>query len=101
MSRRRKPGQWVASPRPRWVTAAAGRWDPRVSEPSAAGIIRAATATALPPDEPPGARDRSHGFFTAMKALFSEDEPMANSSMLHLPGRMAPAALSRVTTVAS
>src|SRR4051812_17923615 len=75
--------------------------EPPVSEPSAPGVIRAATATALPPEEPPGVRVVSHGFFVTEKALFSVDEPIANSSMLHLPGRIAPAPRRRLTTVAS
>src|SRR5260221_12732683 len=83
------------------VNAAGCRIDPPVSDPSEPGVMRAATATALPPDAPPGVRVVSHGFFTGKNALFSEDEPIANSSMLHLPGRTAPACLRRVTTVAS
>ena len=62
---------------------------------------RAATAAALPPDDPPGVRVRSQGFRHGPKALFSLDEPMANSSMLSLPTRTAPAPRSRSTTVAS
>ena len=49
----------------------------------------AATATALPPDEPPGTLVTSQGFLTGKNALFSEEEPMAISSILHLPGRTA------------
>ena len=41
------------------------RIEPPVSVPVAAGISRAATAAAEPPDEPPGTRFRSQGFFTA------------------------------------
>jgi hypothetical protein len=37
------------------------RIDPPVSVPVAAGARRAATATALPPEDPPGTRVRSHG----------------------------------------
>ena len=37
------------------------RIEPPVSVPVAAGASRAATATALPPEEPPGMRVRSHG----------------------------------------
>src|SRR5580704_4143817 len=81
--------------------AAGWRMDPPVSDPSAPAVIRAATATALPPDEPPGMRDVSHGLRVGKNALFSVDDPIANSSMLHLPGSTAPAARSRATTVAS
>ena len=40
------------------------RIEPPVSVPVAAGASRAATATALPPEEPPGMRARSHGLRT-------------------------------------
>ena len=62
---------------------------------------RAATAAAEPPEDPPGTRLRSHGFFTAPKKLVSFDEPMANSSILHLPRLTMPASSSFFTTVAS
>ena len=63
--------------------------------------MRAATAAAEPPDEPPGTRPVSHGLRVALKALCSVDEPIANSSMFALPRTIAPAASSRATTVAS
>src|SRR5687768_2717853 len=62
--------------------------------------MRAATATAEPPLDPPGVRVRSHGFFDGPSAEFSVDEPIANSSRLVLPMTIAPAASSRSTTVA-
>ena len=68
--------------------------------PSAHGASPAATAAALPPLEPPGTRERSHGLRTGPKAEFSLDEPIANSSWLVLPSSGAPAAASRCTTVA-
>ena len=40
------------------------RIEPPVSVPIAHGASRAATAAAEPPDEPPGTRERSHGFRT-------------------------------------
>src|SRR5207248_6691463 len=61
----------------------------------------AATATALPPLDPPGTRDVSWGLRVGPKAEFSVDEPMANSSRLVLPIGTAPAARRRDTTVAS
>src|SRR6185369_633507 len=67
------------------------RIEPPVSVPVAAGASRAATATALPPDEPPGMRDVSHGFLAGRYAEFSLDEPIANSSQLSLPKVTAPA----------
>ena len=83
------------------VNDAGWRIEPPVSLPSAAGVMPAATATALPPEEPPGARARSRGFFTGPNAELSFDEPIANSSMFVLPGRSASAWRSFVTTVAS
>src|SRR5262245_50885088 len=59
-------------------SAAGCRTEPPVSDPRAAGTMRAATAAAEPPDEPPGTRVRSHGFFAAPNAECSQDEPIAN-----------------------
>ncbi len=61
----------------------------------------AATAAALPPELPPGVRPFAHGLCTGPYALFSFDEPIANSSMFVLPSTRAPASRSRVTAVAS
>src|SRR3954471_14933905 len=83
------------------VSDAGWRIDPPVSVPSAPGTSRGETAAALPPDDPPGVRERSHGFRLGPYALFSVDEPIANSSMLSLPVMTAPAARSLRTTVAS
>ena len=77
------------------------RIEPPVSEPVAAGVRRAATAAALPPEEPPGTRDGSQGFLTGPKAEFSLDEPMANSSQLSLPRHTMPASASLAVTVLS
>src|SRR6185503_8768291 len=75
--------------------------DPPVSEPSASGVRRAATATADPPLEPPGIRSSAHGLRAGPNAEFSVDDPIANSSQFVLPITTAPACASRVTTVAS
>src|SRR3954447_6899419 len=61
----------------------------------------AATAAALPPLEPPGTRDGSHGLRVGPNAEFSVEEPIANSSRFVLPTTTAPAARRRSTTVAS
>src|SRR5207244_3854786 len=45
-------------------SAAGWRIEPPVSVPSAQGASPAATAAALPPEEPPGTRSRSHGLRT-------------------------------------
>ena len=63
--------------------------------------MSAATHAADPPLDPPGARARSHGFFTGPKAEFSFDPPIANSSMFVLPTITASAARSRATVSAS
>ena len=75
--------------------------DPPVSVPVAQGTSPAPTAAADPPEEPPGARPRSHGLRAGPNQLVSLDDPMANSSMFVLPRHTVPAADSRATTVAS
>src|SRR5258708_3796249 len=72
---------------------------PPVSVPMAPGEMRAATAAAEPPLEPPGTLERSQGFFTGPKLEFSLLAPMANSSRFVLPTITAPAASSFSTTV--
>src|SRR5512134_251980 len=74
--------------------------EPPVSVPSAPAHMSAATAAADPPLEPPGTQPRSQGFRVVLKAEFSVDDPMANSSMLVLPSTTAPAARSLAITVA-
>src|SRR2546429_171554 len=80
--------------------AAGWRIEPPVSVPIAQGARPAATAAALPPEEPPGTRLRSHGLSTGPKPEFSFDEPIANSSWLVLASTGAPASCSFATTVA-
>jgi hypothetical protein len=75
--------------------------EPPVSVPVAAGAMRAATAVAEPPEDPPGTRVASQGFLTGPKCEVSLDEPIANSSMLVLPSWTAPAAAKRSITWAS
>ena len=74
------------------------RIDPPVSVPVVAGMMRADTAAAEPPDDPPGTSDRSHGFLTLPKYEVSFDEPIAYSSMLVLPTVTIPAAFSNPVT---
>ena len=64
-------------------------------------VSPAATAAAEPPEEPPGTRVGSSGLSVGPKALFSVDEPIANSSMFVLQTTTAPAARSREIAVAS
>ena len=75
--------------------------DPPVSEPSPAGTIAAETAAALPPEDPPGMRSGLQGLRVGPKALFSVEEPIANSSMLVRPTKTAPSLRSRAIAVAS
>ena len=82
-------------------SAAGWRMEPPVSEPSVAMASPAARAAALPPEEPPGTRVRSHGLQVGWNAEFSVEEPMANSSMFIRPQSTAPAAFSFRVTVAS
>src|SRR4051812_20468017 len=81
--------------------AAGWRIEPPVSVPRLPAHSEAVTAAAEPPDDPPGTRDRSHGLRTTPNALFSLDEPIANSSMFSLPRLIAPAAARRAPTVLS
>ena len=76
------------------------RIEPPVSVPIAQGAVPAATAAALPPDEPPGTRVRSHGFWTGPKPEFSFDDPIANSSWFVLPSTWMPALWRFATLVA-
>ena len=70
--------------------------DPPVSEAVAASAVRAATAAADPPEDPPGQSCFSgrsfsfQGLITLPKWLVVFDEPMANSSMDTLPSMTAP-----------
>src|SRR5688500_3739180 len=81
--------------------AAGWRIEPPVSEPIAPRHIRAASAAALPPEEPPGTRSVSHGFRVGPNALFSVELPIANSSRFVFPTMIAPASSSFRVTVAS
>src|SRR5437867_10985094 len=64
---------------------------PPVSVPSAHTTSPAATAAAEPPLEPPGTAARSQGLCTGPNALFSFEDPIANSSQLVFPISTAPA----------
>ena len=61
----------------------------------------AAIEAADPPDDPPGTCACDQGFLTGLYALFSFDEPIANSSMFSLPSMTAPASARRPVTVDS
>ena len=72
-----------------------------MSVPIARGAKKAETAAEEPPDEPPGILVKSQGFLVGKYALFSVDEPIANSSMLVLPRITIPALFNFLTTVES
>ncbi len=72
-----------------------------MSVPMASGASYDARAAAEPPPEPPGILVRSQGLPVGPYALFSVEDPMANSSMLVLPRMTTPAALSFLVSVAS
>ena len=72
-----------------------------MSVPSAYSTSPAATAAAEPPEEPPGTRPSAAGFSVGPNAEVSVVVPIPNSSMLVLPGIVAPASFRRWTTVAS
>ena len=60
----------------------------------------AATDAAAPPLLPPGTRAVSQGLRVGWKAEFSQEDPMANSSMLPLPSITAPCWRRRWAAVA-
>ena len=94
--------------RPRWGLspnrphhADGMRIEPAPSEPRAAPTRPAATAAALPPLEPPGARWRSHGLRVTPNVADSVNGQIVSSGTLVLPMITAPASRSRRTTSAS
>ena len=70
-------------------------------EPIDSGDIDAAMQAAAPPLDPPGIRSVSHGLHVFLKAEFSVEPPIANSSMFVLPINTASAFFNFATTVAS
>ena len=58
---------------------------PPVSDPRASAASQDATDAAEPPEEPPGTLFKFQGLWTFLKAEFSLEEPIANSSRLALP----------------
>jgi hypothetical protein len=82
----------------RCVHVAGMRMLPAPSEPIAAATRPAATAAALPPDDPPGVCLRDHGFLVCPNAGPLVKGHCPSSQVLVLPTITAPAALSRRTT---
>src|SRR5207249_11390291 len=77
------------------------RIDPDVSPPVATVSRPAASAAADPLLDPPGVRDRFHGFFASGNAPPSPALPNENSGSFILPSSTPPADFNRATTVAS
>src|SRR6185503_8211331 len=85
----------------RCVHAAGIRTLPAPSEPMAAATKPAATAAALPPDEPPGVCSLDHGLRVCPKPGPLVNGHCPNSHVLVLPTMIAPAARNLRTTSAS
>ena len=81
--------------------AAGMRTDPAPSVPTLSGPRPAATAAAVPPEEPPGVFDGSHGL--RVRPVRSEFvSPLhPNSGVVVLPSRIAPASRNRAVAGAS
>ena len=75
------------------------RSEPPPSLPCASGTMPAATAAALPPDEPPGVRVVSHGLRVGPKRRPSVTGRIPYSGIVVVPTTTAPAARSRRTTL--
>src|SRR5829696_2940685 len=77
------------------------RVDPPPSEAVPIGTMPAATAAAVPPDEPPGVRVTSHGFRVTPHAFVFVKLSVPNSGGAVFPTGTAPAARSRATWIES
>ncbi len=81
--------------------AAGMRSEPPVSEPVQIGSIEVASATAEPPDEPPGLSMGLNGLPVAPHTGLRLLAPAPNSGTLVLPTTTAPAARTRPTMTLS
>src|SRR5215213_5446241 len=78
------------------------RMEPTRSDPYSRNVIPADSAAAAPPEEPPGVRAVSHGLLVApYSSLAVCPKSPSMKATLVLPMMIAPARLSRWTTVAS
>ena len=82
-------------------TLAGKRIEPPVSVPTPATVMPAATAEAVPPDEPPAEKSPFQGLRMSPKVSLRPVMSAANSAILFLPRNTAPAARSATTTAAS
>ena len=78
--------------------AAGARIEPKPSEACAAGSMRAPTAAAAPPLEPPDMRAVSQGFFVAPCNCGSQVRLRPSSQVLVRPKMTTPARFSRFTS---
>src|SRR3984893_12212299 len=92
---------WVAFSPTIPVSAAGPRTEIATSLPMPIGERPAAIAADSPPLDPPGVRSRFHGFLDKPVTRLSVSCQHENSGRLVLASGIAPAALKRVTTVAS
>jgi hypothetical protein len=81
--------------------AAGMRSEPPVSEPVQTGSMSVASATAEPPDEPPGLSMGLNGLPVAPHTGLRLLAPAPNSGTLVLPTTTAPAARTRPTMTLS
>lgn len=72
-----------------------------MSEPSASGTIRQASAAAAPPLLPPALFDRSYGLRVAPNTSLTVCEPVPNSGVFVLPSAIPPASRMRRTSGSS
>ena len=78
--------------------AAGARIEPKPSDAWAAGNMRAPTAAAAPPLEPPEMRVRSQGFFVGPWSCGSQVRLSPSSQVLVRPKITMPARFSRLTS---
>src|SRR5262249_10511235 len=91
-----KVGLMPATPQ----NAEGSRIDPAVSVPIEKAAKPAASAAPEPPEDPPAIRSRPHGL-RVRACVFCVLTPKANSCVLTFPSSTGPAAVKRVTSVAS
>src|SRR4051812_7787089 len=77
------------------------RVEPPPSPAGPNGMIPAATAAAVPPEEPPGVRSTFHGLRVTPKIFGLVKDSVPNSGAAVLPTGTAPAARSRATCTES
>lgn len=92
---------WVAFRAATPVNAAGPRNEIARSLPIPMGDMPEATAADSPPEDPPGVRSKFHGLLVRPVTALSVSVHAENSGALVLASRIPPAALMRLTAVAS